>query len=533
MAADIETTDLHEFLENVFDQLVASDADFVAFTSSPDSLQVTLSRQKTEVTSSKAPLPLLKPLTHWLYERYSIFQPQDPRPPELEATWKFLVTARLGEHMFSFLVSKTLRLNGTTHIIISNINRTSIYAALERFGLHDGEQQTFLDIFSQRSGIFLLSSPTQELLKLSLSALVCFSGTREFTVVHDPSDAANADEGRLTVLATRADEPVDAALRARSGGVSFDRTPFLGSLCHGLIRRVCPACARESAIDPGLLAQLPDILRGRLSGKYKIGRGCDRCGHSGYDGYVGIRSFVPASPEFTSPFLAGADHSSLIKIVYSMGILSLLEDGLQKVNEGVTTLEALYNCIRVLPEVYLKYLREGISATAKPLDLPEDFFSASEVQVIKPATGREAFVEPALQDPLSQPVIESKKSGKALILLVEDDPDQRHILELLFKNAGYDIAVASDGIEAYAKIERVQPDLIVSDLMMPKMDGSQLVRKIRSNERYARLPILMLTVVSDVQKEYELLDLGADDYCEKTIQRKILLKRVENLLKRV
>ena len=67
---------------------------------------------------------------------------------------------------------------------------------------------------------------------------------------------------------------------------------------------------------------------------------------------------------------------------------------------------------------------------------------------------------------------------------------------------------------------------------MPKMDGSDLVKRLKNDSKLKEIPILVLTVISDVDKEYALLTLGADDYCEKTIQRKILLRRVENLLKR-
>ena len=74
--------------------------------------------------------------------------------------------------------------------------------------------------------------------------------------------------------------------------------------------------------------------------------------------------------------------------------------------------------------------------------------------------------------------------------------------------------------------------MIVSDLMMPNMDGAELVGKLKSHPTFRRIPVLILTVISDSDKEYTLLDLGADDYCEKTIQRKILLKRIENLIRR-
>ena len=94
------------------------------------------------------------------------------------------------------------------------------------------------------------------------------------------------------------------------------------------------------------------------------------------------------------------------------------------------------------------------------------------------------------------------------------------------------MVLAGDGIEALEQIQKDAPELIVADLMMPRMDGTELVRRLKADPVRRTIPILILTVVSDLDKEYALLDQGADDYCEKTIQRRILLKRVENLVRR-
>ncbi|NMC62556.1 MAG: response regulator, partial [SAR324 cluster bacterium] len=303
-----------------------------------------------------------------------------------------------------------------------------------------------------------------------------------------------------------------------------------------------PSCAREAAIDPSLVAQLPDILRTRLNGKFKIGRGCEKCGHLGYLGKVGIKSFVKNSETFEDAFLAGLEHSDLISLSYDEGAVSLIEDGIEKVNEGIISLDALYEVIKVIPEACLKHLykmSESNASSEKILSIPDDYFlkQPDETQNQKPLIGATALVPnpESIAAALNEPVLQiktDKKRATPLLLVVEDDPDQRSILEMLFRGAGYDIMSASDGIEAFQQIEKTVPDLIISDLMMPRMDGGQFVKKLKSIEKLRRIPVLMLTVVSDVQKEYELLDLGADDYCEKTIQRKILLKRIENLLKR-
>jgi CheY-like chemotaxis protein len=122
--------------------------------------------------------------------------------------------------------------------------------------------------------------------------------------------------------------------------------------------------------------------------------------------------------------------------------------------------------------------------------------------------------------------------SKPLILIVEDDVDQRSIVEMVLKESDYEVLTASDGIEALRVLGRSRPDLIISDLMMPNLDGAEFVKRLKSDKRFNSIPVLILTVINDMEKEFHLLSLGVDDYCEKTVQRKILLKRIENLLKR-
>jgi DNA-binding response OmpR family regulator len=121
---------------------------------------------------------------------------------------------------------------------------------------------------------------------------------------------------------------------------------------------------------------------------------------------------------------------------------------------------------------------------------------------------------------------------RPMVLVVEDDEDQRSILELVLRGANYDVVQAANGAEALKAVQSGSPDIIISDLMMPVMDGGQMVAHLKMTPATSQVPILMLTMVADEEREYALLNLGADDYCEKTIQRKVLLKRVENLLKR-
>ncbi len=531
-----EDQSLNKSLEELFKEAIQADADSITFTSGSSQIRAAVLKNRSELKTCPLDAALIKPLCLWFYDHYAPLWTQDARPSEGEAAWKFKASVRLEQTIIKFDVSKSLRLNGSTHISLSEFSIVPVKQALECF--YQEERQSLLEALDLKHGIFLLSSPTTDGLNVALGVVRCLAGFNDVNIIMDLRSPAQLPVDRLNVVCMRADDPADAILRTKEAGADFEKIPLLGSLCYALVRKICASCAREAAIDPSVVSHLHPVLRNKLHGAFRIGRGCTKCGHSGYEGLTGIRSFIRGGTELDQILSSSPTHSGLVDFAYKQGAVSLFEDGLEKVNHGITSLEALYNGVKVLPEVYLKHIHHEAgrkSSSEKPLALPDDFFVSQKAQ--RPVTGNQALAKnpDVIPLPLDEPVLDLNEKivrDKRLILIAEDDADQRSILEMLFRGAGYDVAVASDGVEALEKLEEMEPDIIISDLMMPRMDGGQLVRKIRTSGKFTRLPVLMLTVVSDVQKEYELLDLGADDYCEKTIQRKILLKRVENLLKR-
>lgn len=119
--------------------------------------------------------------------------------------------------------------------------------------------------------------------------------------------------------------------------------------------------------------------------------------------------------------------------------------------------------------------------------------------------------------------------GKPLILLVDDDPE---ILALLkdFLQADYSIIFAENGLEAYHKIIAEKPDLIVSDVMMPVMDGIELCDKLRENFDLSHLPIILLTAKAEIEDRIAGLKAGADSYISKPFHPEHLKVQIENLL---
>jgi DNA-binding response OmpR family regulator len=126
----------------------------------------------------------------------------------------------------------------------------------------------------------------------------------------------------------------------------------------------------------------------------------------------------------------------------------------------------------------------------------------------------------------------TKKKGQkpSLILVVEDDLTLLETLEYNLTGEGYEVATAADGLTALEVAREEQPDLIVLDLMLPRLDGFEVCRILR---RETNVPILMLTARTDEVDRVVGLEVGADDYLTKPFSMRELLARIKALLRRV
>jgi len=118
----------------------------------------------------------------------------------------------------------------------------------------------------------------------------------------------------------------------------------------------------------------------------------------------------------------------------------------------------------------------------------------------------------------------------AHILVVDDEPAVRDALERALRSDGYRVSLAGDGEEALAKVSGQPPDLIVLDVLMPRLDGLETSRRLR--RQGDRTPVLMLTARDAVGDRVEGLDAGADDYLVKPFALEELLARIRALLRR-
>jgi len=118
------------------------------------------------------------------------------------------------------------------------------------------------------------------------------------------------------------------------------------------------------------------------------------------------------------------------------------------------------------------------------------------------------------------------------VLVVEDDRDIAEMVELYLKDAGYHTERAGDGVRALELWRAARPDLIVLDIGLPKLDGLEVLRRVRSDTTGPQVPVILLTARAEEADELVGLGLGADDYVTKPFNPRSLLARVRAVLRR-
>ena len=122
-------------------------------------------------------------------------------------------------------------------------------------------------------------------------------------------------------------------------------------------------------------------------------------------------------------------------------------------------------------------------------------------------------------------------TDKKRILIVDDEDDLRNMLKFRLEAMDYDVSEAADGHEGLDRARSGRPDLIILDLMLPKMDGFKVCRMLKFDEKYKHIPIIMFTARAQEKDKQIGKEMGADAYITKPFDPDILLDKIKELLK--
>ena len=412
-------------------------------------------------------------------------------------------------------VSTSRKIGTNTQLtVIDNLEWAAIKPLTENLNLLEYYRVALLSAVKQKSGFVIVNKTVEPYAICGGAVMLALRPDAVYFV--DPADHLAEDlhalaSNSLVVVALDGLDPIALICNFLSKFANVpELVPSLLSLVHlsfvhRRVARVCGSCARSTPVPPQTILQLPEALRPQAKDSYMFSRGCPSCGNSAYRGSIGLESAVVVDGDLKGLLAKNENAEALTAAAYDKGTRSLLEDGLAKIYSGHTSFEQV---LKVTNQISGAFAAAILRENQPPLEKRE-----------------KSTVAPAPANKGGQP-------GSHVMLIVEDELNQRDVLEMVFKAEGFEVIGAGNGRHALELLEKHNVDIILCDIMMPLMNGHEFVEQLRRNPKYRSIPVLMLTAVQDAENEYELLAHGADDYCNKSVRRKVLVQRVSRLLSR-
>lgn len=288
---------------------------------------------------------------------------------------------------------------------------------------------------------------------------------------------------------------------------------LIGILAQRLVQRNCPFCAVPQPPDAEALKKLGGLERQPPDAKWMAGPGCEKCMQSGFKGRLAVHELLQVNDELRALITARAPEHELRRAARAAGMRTLIEDAIAKAARGLTTLEAILQVVS-----------------------PDDAAPPGDTMGQLPASHPSREKEPEKETGgirLGTPSRLADRVGeKERVLIVEDNRTITSVVKYFLELEGFEVLLAEDGLTGLESARRERPNVIVTDVNMPGMDGISMVKALRADPLTRDVAILMLTSEDSLDSETRALSAGADDYILKPVEPRRLAARVKALLAR-
>jgi type IV pilus assembly protein PilB len=450
----------------------------------------------------------------------------------------------------------------------------------EDLGFSDNDLNTILDAISRSQGIILVTGPTGSgksstlyaclnnlntplvniitvedpvefdvaginQVQINVKAGITFSAGLRSILRQDPDivmvgeirDAETAEiafqaaqTGHLVLSTLHTNDAPSAVTRLLDLGVDDFQisSALIAVIGQRLVRRIHNDCKAQDDLSPKIMGRIQPFIDNVTQPTFWKGAGCSICHNTGYMGRMGIYEILLVTSPLRNLIKPNVSLETLKDIARKEGFQAMPEDGIAKALQGLTTIEEVF---RVAPPE----IKAKVIPLKKPT-FPSKIASIEKETKSKLPTCEESLSDPSKSDRIPAFVEDGREETSDLpitVLVVDDEETDRMIICDALESENYVTVVAENGNEALEKVKEEQPDLIVTDYIMPQMNGMVLVKNLKADKKTSDIPILMLTSIDDVDSEVVVMEAGADDYLTKPVNRKRFLIRVKSLLRRI
>ncbi len=300
--------------------------------------------------------------------------------------------------------------------------------------------------------------------------------------------------GHLVLSTIHTNDALSVFSRLISMGISANLVAdsVIGVVAQRLVRKVCPYCGTVEQADSELIES-----KGLISSGFSHVQvsGCSKCSGTGYHGRTVVYEMINLDEQLKEMILESKSKQTMFRYITDKGSDPMAVTALKKVLNGATTLEEISNAVNL--------------------------------------TGLRIENEHVVWPPVTETMKQSVYSDNQRILIVDDSKTVRMMLKPVLESEGFDVAEAEDGYDCLQYLKSNTADIIIMDLMMPKMNGFETLKVIRETEGISSIPVIMLTTKSELENELKSFDLGVDEFLPKPIMPDKLLARVKRISQRV
>jgi type II secretory ATPase GspE/PulE/Tfp pilus assembly ATPase PilB-like protein/CheY-like chemotaxis protein len=296
-----------------------------------------------------------------------------------------------------------------------------------------------------------------------------------------------------------------------------------GILAQRLVRTICPKCREDYEPPPSTVKKVEEALGSEITFVFYHGKGCDACNGTGYKGRMGVHEFLEVSPEIREIVRSqGASEAAIRRAARKDGFRSLLDDALEKMKMGLTTVEEV--------ERVVVFSAEAETRVCPGCGRPAEEGWKACPHCAARLDGSAAAVAAPVPPPPPAPPRPAPVGNK--VLIVDDEEDVTRALAVHLLRNKFSVTVAANGREALEAVSKDRPDILLADVVMPEMDGLELVRRLRSDTGTSFMPVILFSQKAAVEDRLRGFEAGSDDYLPKPFEPEEMIQRVKAVLRR-